>query len=256
MSFPLQAMVTRLWAKCRTPARADLPHDVGDVDLGEARTPLPSRQTQDRTGRCLDPFVESADQALHPGLRPSETPEPPSETPAAEIAAVHSPADAEHLVLQLTQVMDGLLAVVEEETNLIRAGCADIPTQVEQSKADLARRYSADIGRLQRSRPYLCQMMPVSFAVLQQRHKTFRALLQVNLTLLAAERAAAAAPVDDLSEESFGASTSIAPHRPRPYRAHPPRLAQARCCPLPRRLPQTRRKVQPQPPARRVALED
>ena len=225
MSFPLQAMVARLWAKCRAPAWADVPHDIGDLDLGAV---LP--------------------------LQESEQTEPLSETPAAEIAAVQNPADAEQLVVQLTQVMDGLLAVVEEETQLIRAGCADIPTQVEQSKADLARRYSADINRLRRSRLYLRQLMPVSFAVLQQRHKTFSALLQINLTLLAAERAATETPLDDESEESSSASNP--PHRPRPSRAHMPRLPQARCCPLPRRLPQTRRKVQPQPQVRRVALED
>jgi hypothetical protein len=226
MSVPLPAMVSRVWAKCRTPARADLPHDVGDNTLGAIQTPLP--------------FLDESLDPAQPPFGASEATEPPSGTP--EIAAVQNPADAEQLVVDLTQVMDGLIAVVEQETNLIRAGRADVPTQVEQSKADLARRYSADIARLQRSRLYLCQMMPMSFAVLHHRHETFRALLQVNLTLLAIERGAAAAPVDDLAAEApvddlsgESARTSNAPHRPRPDRAHLPRLPRARRCSRPRK---------------------
>jgi hypothetical protein len=228
-------------------ARAGLPHDVGGNSLG-GRTPFPSLQTQDRAAPCSGRVAESPDLALNPPLRGTENLEPPSGPPAEEIAAVRSPADAEELFLLLTQVMDGLLAVVEEETQLIRCGHTAIPAHVEQSKADLARRYSAGIARLQSSQPYLRQMLPVSFAVLHHRHESFRALLQINLTLLAAERAAAQplidgqsaeAPVEDLSTEPAGASW--APHRPRPVRTHLPRLAQARCCPLPRRLQQTGR---------------
>jgi hypothetical protein len=254
MSFPPHAMVARLWAKCRARAWAGLPREVGEVDLGEGPAPLRFREARDRTAREADPFAERIDQALDATARPNEMTERPSATSTTD-GAVHSPADAEQLMLGLTEVMDGLLAVVEEETQLIRAGCADIPAPVEQSKADLARRYCADIARLQRSRPYLRQMMPVSFFVLQQRHKNFCALLQVNLTLLAAERAAAEAPVDDVSVDSSPATSP--PHRPRPLRPHLPRLPQARCCPSPRRLEQARRRtVQAQPPARRVALED
>jgi hypothetical protein len=229
-------MVRRIWTKRQTPVRADLPPDVGDGSPGEVATPLPLLPT---------PFEESSDPAVHPPLCQSETTEAPAGTPAAEIAAVQDPAEAEQLVVQLTQTMDGLLAVVEEETQLIRAGRTDLPAHVEESKADLARRYSADITRLQRNRLYLRQMLPVSFAVLHHRHKDFGALLQINLALLAAERAAAEAPAGDLSVGSSHASN--APHRPRPLRAHLPRLPQTRCCPLPRRLQQTRRKVRAQP---------
>jgi hypothetical protein len=233
MSFPLPAVVTRIWTKCRTLAPADLPPDAGDVDFGA----VPRFRASEKTV----PLVGAAQE---------------------EIADVHSPADAEQLVLHLTQVMDGLLAVVEEETNLIRAGHADIPTHVAQSKADLAREYSADLARLQRSRLYLRQMLPVSFAVLHHRHEAFRALLQVNLALLAIERGATAAPidqppteapgnalvaeapVDDLPAESPRAISP--PHRPKPQPAHLPRLSHARCCPLPRRLQQTRRQARGQ----------
>jgi hypothetical protein len=223
MSFPLPAMVTRIWTKCRTLAPVDLPHDAGDIDLGA----VPRFRAREKTG-------------------------PLAEAVAEEISAVHS-------------LMDGLLAVVEEETNLIRAGRADIPTHVAQSKADLAREYSADLARLQRSRLYLRQMLPVSFAVLHHRHETFRALLQVNLSLLAIERGAAVAPIDhppveapsdapsaEAPADALPAESSCAdspPHRPRPHRAHLPRLAHARCCPLPRRLQQTRRQARRQPTA-------
>ncbi|MGP0092272.1 MAG: hypothetical protein ACLPKB_20280 [Xanthobacteraceae bacterium] len=251
MSVLLQAMARHIWTKCQTPAVADHPHGVGDGGVGTVAMPLPSLPT---------PFEEGRDPFFDPPLRQSEKTEPSSGTPAAETAAVQNPADAEQLVVHLTQVMDCLLAVVEEETQLIRAGRADIPDRVEQSKADLARRYSADITRLQRNRLYLRQMLPVSFAVLHHRHKNFGALLQINLTLLAAERAAAEAPAGDLAADSSRASGT--PHRPRPLRAHLPRLPQARCCPLPRRLQQTRHTVRAQPaepehaPARSPASKD
>jgi hypothetical protein len=234
MRVPLTAIVRRIWTRCRTLAGTDCSGNADDADAGAVATPLPPWPPQD-----LD--------ALLPA---SEKPEPAT-MPLDDTAAVQNPADAEQLIVQLMALMDGLLAVVEEEMQLVCAGRTDLPPQVEQTKADLARRYGAGIARLQRSRTYLRGMLPVSFAVLHHRHETFRALLQIKLTLLAVERAAPEVMVDDPSEAS--AEVRSVPHRPRTDRMRVPRSPQARRCPLPRRLHQFRHEARALPSARSLS---
>jgi hypothetical protein len=121
-------------------------------------------------------------------------PTPAAPTDAAGQGApqpVATIAEAERLLLDLMDVMEALLELVEHETTLIRAGRTNTAALLEQSKSDLARHYVAAIGRLQSSHAYLCRAVPDAVAALQRRHDMFRALLQINLTVLAATRAVA-----------------------------------------------------------------
>jgi len=98
-------------------------------------------------------------------------------------------AEAQQVVGHLSDVMDALLALVEEETQHVRLGRLTEVPRLAEKKAKLARLYLADTARLQASGPYLAKTLPVVLDALRERHNTFRALLQLNLTVLATAHA-------------------------------------------------------------------
>lgn len=104
---------------------------------------------------------------------------------------LHTVADAEELLLHLIEVMEALLAVVEEETRLVRAGRSDTAARLQRAKADLARLYMGAIADMRANRDFLRCAVPNALAALRSRHDTFRALLQMNLAVLACESAVA-----------------------------------------------------------------
>jgi hypothetical protein len=120
------------------------------------------------------------------------TSSPPSPTTAAE---------AEKLISHLIDVMDALLGIVENETALVRSGRLIEAARLETSKADLTQLYIADIMRLKASQDRLTQLVPDSLSALRQRHDQFRALLQINLTVLATAQAVSEGIVRGVSGE-------------------------------------------------------
>src|SRR4029453_8067616 len=116
-------------------------------------------------------------------------------------APIASTSDAEQFVIHLMEVMDGLLAVLEEENKLVRAARLARAAQLERPKADLTRLYVADIARLKNNQKYLNQVMPHTIEALHQRHDMFRALLQINLTVLATAQAVSEGIIRGVSGE-------------------------------------------------------
>lgn len=114
---------------------------------------------------------------------------------------VTNTAEAELLMKHLMDVMDSLLAIVEKETELVRAGNLIEATKLEPSKTELSRLYYADAARLKASRQFLTQAMPDVFAALRQRHDLFHALLQMNLTVLATAHAVSESIMRGVSDE-------------------------------------------------------
>jgi hypothetical protein len=104
-------------------------------------------------------------------------------------AAVSNVAEAELLARHLMDVMDALLGIVEEETELVRAGRLADAATLEPSKVELSNLYLAGAARLKSSQAYLAQSMPELLAELRKRHDLFYALLQMNLTVLATAHA-------------------------------------------------------------------
>jgi hypothetical protein len=149
---------------------------------------------------------------------------PPAPASAAPITGTD---EAEQVVVHLLKVMDALLATVEEETNLVRAGRLSAAAKLEQPKAELARLYIADLLRLRANQSYLTQAVPDMLADLRKRHDTFRALLQINLTVLATAHAVSEGIVRGVSSElarkaapqTYGASGR--PNTPRARAGHP-----------------------------------
>jgi len=60
---------------------------------------------------------------------------------------------------------------------------------LEQQKTELSRRYVAAIESLRVAQDHLTQVAPDLLASLKRHHETFRAMLQINLTVLATAHA-------------------------------------------------------------------
>ena len=104
-------------------------------------------------------------------------------------APIQSAAEAENLIRRLLTAMDALVATVEQETQLVRAGRLKDAGALEAAKADLARTYVSDTAQVKANLPVLKQQVPDLLAALRKQHDTFSALLQINLTVLATAHA-------------------------------------------------------------------
>jgi hypothetical protein len=107
-------------------------------------------------------------------------------TAAAPIATA---TEAATLVRHLSQLMDAMLATIEEETALVRRGHLRDAAALEGAKAELARLYLAHTALVKANAAALKQHVPELIARLHQQHDTFHALLQINLTVLATAHA-------------------------------------------------------------------
>ena len=114
---------------------------------------------------------------------------------------IDSQNEAQQVIGHLSDVMDALIGVVEEETKLVRAGRLAEVTRLRAEKTNLARLYLADAARLQASHGYLSKAIPGVLPVLRERHNTFRSILQINLTVLATAHAVAEGIIRGVSEE-------------------------------------------------------
>jgi hypothetical protein len=114
-----------------------------------------------------------------PQVRPATAPAP----------AISTPAEARKLTEDLMDVMGALLGIIECETELVRAGKVREAMALEGQKSELSRRYMVTVENLKNSRKYLSELSPELLATLRRHHDTFRAMLQINLTVLATAHA-------------------------------------------------------------------
>ena len=87
------------------------------------------------------------------------------------------------------EVMSALLAIIERETELVRAGKVREAMQLEEQKNELSRRYVVVVENLKNAQKHLAQVAPELLATLRRNHETFRAMLAINLTVLATAHA-------------------------------------------------------------------
>jgi hypothetical protein len=109
--------------------------------------------------------------------------------PVAPSRPLETHADAARLVNDLAEVMEALLTIVEEETELVRAGRIDQAAKLEPRKAQLASRYLGAAERFKQNAKSLSASLPGEIDELRRRHDMFRSLLQINLTVLATAHA-------------------------------------------------------------------
>lgn len=124
--------------------------------------------------------------------------------------AVTNTAEGELLMKHLMDVMDALLALVEEETALVRKGDLSAAAKLEATKSELTRLYLMAAARLKASQDFLKRTMPEVFGALRQRHDLFHALLQMNLTVLATAHAVSESIMRGVSDEMARRATPSA----------------------------------------------
>ena len=114
----------------------------------------------------------------------------PQRQPApAPIPTATTSAEARKLAETLMDVMSALLGVIERETELVRAGKLREALAFEPQKTELSRRYVNAVAQLKASQKYLAQTAPELLTTLHRHHDVFRAMLQINLTVLATAHA-------------------------------------------------------------------
>jgi hypothetical protein len=119
----------------------------------------------------------------------------------APIPTASTATDARRLAESLMDVMSALLGVIERETELVRAGKLREAMAFEPQKADLSRRYVSAVAHLKASQKYLSQAAPELLTTLHRHHDVFRAMLQINLTVLATAHAVSESIVRGVNTE-------------------------------------------------------
>ena len=115
----------------------------------------------------------------HPQAKQAPAPRPP----------IATPADARKLAEEMMDVMSKLLGIVEQETELVRAGKVREAMRLQEQKSALTGRYVTAVETLRVAQKHLSQVAPDLLASLKRDHETFRAMLQINLTVLATAHA-------------------------------------------------------------------
>lgn len=120
---------------------------------------------------------------------------------SAPAKAISTPLEARKLAEELMDVMSALLGIIERETELVRAGKVAAAMALEPNKTDLSRRYVSAVEHLKASQPYLSQTAPELLTTLHRHHDVFRAMLQINLTVLATAHAVSESIVRGVNAE-------------------------------------------------------
>ena len=121
-----------------------------------------------------------------PAQRPSNTPES---------------AAARKLAEDLMDAMSALLGLIERETELVRAGKVREAMTMESQKQELSRRYVGAVSQLKANQVQLAKSAPELLSTLHRHHDAFRAMLQVNLTVLATAHAVSESVVRGVNAE-------------------------------------------------------
>jgi hypothetical protein len=126
---------------------------------------------------------------------------PQPQQPTTPAPAASTVAEARKLAEDLMGVMSALLGVIERETELVRAGKLREAMALEAKKTELSRRYTSTVAQLKTSQQYLSQIAPELLATLHRHHDVFRAMLQINLTVLATAHAVSESIVRGVNTE-------------------------------------------------------
>lgn len=112
-----------------------------------------------------------------------------------------APAEARKLAEKLMDVMSALIGVIERETELVRAGKIREAMASEAKKSELSRNYVGLVMQLRTNSRYLTEAAPDLLATLHRNHDMFRAMLQINLTVLATAHAVSESIVRGVNNE-------------------------------------------------------
>lgn len=132
---------------------------------------------------------------------------------------VMTAAGAEAILNELSIVMEGLIATIEEETRLVRAGALVRASEVGPEKTRLAAAYVRIRGRVKANAVALSRHAPEAVDAARRRHAEFSELLRINLSVLATAREVAEDIVRNVSEavgrqtgpRTYGPNSAVRP---------------------------------------------
>ena len=110
-------------------------------------------------------------------------------------------AEARKLAEDLMDAMSALLGLIERETELVRAGKVGEAMTLESRKQELSRNYVGAVTQLKANQAQLAKSAPELLSTLHRHHDAFRAMLQVNLTVLATAHAVSESVVRGVNAE-------------------------------------------------------
>jgi hypothetical protein len=93
--------------------------------------------------------------------------------------------EARELTETLISAMGSLLRLVEKETDLVRAGHIHEAMALGEQKMEFSRNYLTAVTQIKNSHAYFVESSPELLTILHRHHDAFRAILKVNLTVLA-----------------------------------------------------------------------
>lgn len=108
---------------------------------------------------------------------------------------------ARKLAEDLMDAMSALLGLVERETELVRAGKVHEAMTLESKKQELSRSYVGAVSQLKANQAQFAKSAPELLSTLHRHHDAFRAMLQVNLTVLATAHAVSESVVRGVNAE-------------------------------------------------------
>jgi hypothetical protein len=108
---------------------------------------------------------------------------------------------ARKIAEQLMDAMSSLLGLIERETELVRAGQVREAMTLDSRKQELSRNYVGAVGQLKANQAELAKSAPELLSTLHRHHDAFRAMLQVNLTVLATAHAVSESVVRGVNAE-------------------------------------------------------
>lgn len=109
--------------------------------------------------------------------------------------------EARKLAEQLMDAMNALLGLIERETELVRAGKVREAMTLESKKQELSRNYVGAVSELKANQAQMAKSAPELLSTLHRHHDAFRAMLQVNLTVLATAHAVSESVVRGVNAE-------------------------------------------------------
>jgi hypothetical protein len=115
------------------------------------------------------------------------------------MSPITTKADAEHAIAQIAGLIEQLRGVVEQETELVRAGKVRKAAALRSTKSELATRLFTASEQLKANAKFLRQAAPASAAALRGVQEAFRAVLQKNMIVLATSHAVSEGIVRRLS---------------------------------------------------------
>lgn len=105
------------------------------------------------------------------------------------------------VMAELETAMDAIVRLLEQETELVRAGRLADAAQLQAEKTELANLYYAGASHIRTMLPALSSTHPQALADIKRKHEEFRALLQTNLTVLATAHAVSEGIMRGVSDE-------------------------------------------------------